>query len=440
MPAHTEFHNTKYPNIKYYTLGKKTYYAYAKYMFGKQYRQQGFFTAKEAQDALLEKRAELEKQKEDETLNNPFKNQTLGEVLLLIANENLRTGKANERTTKEKIIAINKYLEPVLELKLKDIKAPEMNYIKEVIDKTPLEYRRKNHLIQCVRGAFKYGIANDIVEKNYAELGLTKYKKSKALKNAEENDIDNVKQRKCISSKNFDKLMNAMRQNERKNVSPEKTEMMIDLCIFLYHTGLRINEALSLTFECITSQGDCIQIKNQINKNSIEKQEKIKKEFTKKGKKLIDAGRASKNNILYSVCPLKSENSKRTVYLDQESKDILQKYQKAYKKYCPELFIFGGEDKFDDNALYRALDSATYYIREVNAEDGDSCFRRYRPHDFRHTRATYLVNQVGAVPAVAKLLGHTLDMLIKVYTHDTTEDDARLKNLIESGEIVEDIE
>jgi len=120
----------------------------------------------------------------------------------------------------------------------------------------------------------------------------------------------------------------------------------------------------------------------------------------------------------------KDARSRRVIPLDHEALGALARHGKDQAE---ERLVAG--PKWEDHDLFiathvgrpvmpRSLDRAL----EVLVEQAG--FPRLTSHGLRHTAATHMVRgarEVGELRAVADVLGHSADMLMKVYAHARPE-------------------
>lgn len=161
----------------------------------------------------------------------------------------------------------------------------------------------------------------------------------------------------------------------------------------LYFTGLRIGEALALTYN------DLLLERNEIYVNKT-----ITKEFFN-GKKLI-------------TLP-KTATSIRYIPIDEMLKNELIKLKQL-----------NGND--DNNKLIFDL-SITTINRKKDYYCKLASVKKIRLHDFRHSYATLLVNNKIPINIVSHVLGHSnINTTIKTYVHFDFEDEKRVCETLNS--------
>ena len=172
------------------------------------------------------------------------------------------------------------------------------------------------------------------------------------------------------------------------------------LFIVLFFTGLRLGEALSLTW---------LDLKDH------------KLSITKSVSKIAE-------NATYEVKDAKNVSSIRDVSLNNSLYSLLLDYKKresAKEVFSDSWFIFQGEKPLSRTSITRKKDEAVER----------SGVKRITIHQFRHSHATNLINDGVNVVAVSRRLGHCdITMTLKVYTHLFQKIDVELiENLEESS-------
>lgn len=154
---------------------------------------------------------------------------------------------------------------------------------------------------------------------------------------------------------------------------------------FSFHTGLRTSEQLGLRWIDINKLEDVSYIH-------------LVQQWDERNKCYVE---------------LKTNGSKRNVTLDKNTVSKLMELKKLYKQlsgYSDKWFIFGGTKPVSKKSLEN-IKNKTIAV----------CDLKYvRLHDFRHSHASYLINNGGAdcIVAVSKRLGHSsVEMTLKRYTH-----------------------
>ena len=126
------------------------------------------------------------------------------------------------------------------------------------------------------------------------------------------------------------------------------------------------------------------------------------------------------------IGPLKTENSYRTILID----DLLITQLKKYKKWCKETLLgFGKHLKKEDFIFIsyqtgRPITDVTILeaLRRVIEKAGT---KRITPHGLRHTHATILMNANVGILYIAERLGNTPNEIMNTYGHTIHENEER---------------
>lgn len=118
----------------------------------------------------------------------------------------------------------------------------------------------------------------------------------------------------------------------------------------------------------------------------------------------------------YKFTTLKTKSSKRTLpipdILFEDLKKLFEEV-KQYKNFNIKWFVFGSKEYGHDFPIAsKDIDERNNYISSLAG------IKRIRPHDFRHSCASLLINNGANVTAVAKYLGHTkIEETLNTYSH-----------------------
>lgn len=152
----------------------------------------------------------------------------------------------------------------------------------------------------------------------------------------------------------------------------------------LYWCGLRLGEALALTWKDIDFSSKTIH---------------INKSYSKKA---------------HTTSKPKTINSYRDVIMPNMCCDSLKKLYSLHSRYIGfdhNKLVFGFNKHLDDNAIHRYK----------NMWCDTASVKRIRIHDFRHSHVSLLINQGFNAFDIAKRLGHTVEMVNNVYGHWFTD-------------------
>lgn len=153
----------------------------------------------------------------------------------------------------------------------------------------------------------------------------------------------------------------------------------------LYYCGLRYGEA------------------NALNWNDID--------FEKKQIKITKTVTTKIKGIPYHISTPKTKSSVRTLPISNrllDSLKMLKNYYIPYVGFNEDWFIFGGVKPLSDTTVQN----------KKNAYCDLANLRRIRLHDFRHSCASLLINNIANITIIAKFLGHSkIDVTLNTYSH-----------------------
>ena len=154
----------------------------------------------------------------------------------------------------------------------------------------------------------------------------------------------------------------------------------------LYYTGCRLGEALALNYNDFNIKTGKL---------------KIYKSITTKIYKT-----ASDKN--YLVTTPKNQSSFREILLPKVLIDQLNEYIAEIPDARSSDFLFGLTKPFDDNTIYRRLNTHCA-MAEV---------KKIRVHDFRHSHVSLLIEHGANIVLIAKRVGHTdTQQTLNTYSH-----------------------
>lgn len=268
------------------------------------------------------------------------------------------------QTYAEKCAILNTYLDPIQNMRLRDITPSTLKkfFSEPIFDH--LGTSRKNRIRGMISSTFKYAMAMYCFPSNPVEA-IPTWKKTtqERLKTKVVYDVDQFKQMLAKVSDNH---------WEYKNIYT-----------MLYLTGMRLNECLSLTFNDVVGGGSQIHIWRQWKR--------------KEGWTL-----------------LKSEGSERTIALNRDCQRLIQEelaYYEGLPGFSMDWFIFGGPKKISGNTTRTIANEAQ------QAANLPHC----RLHDLRHAHASILLEHMhgdGDILKVSKRLGHSsVTTTLDIYAH-----------------------
>lgn len=273
---------------------------------------------------------------------------------------------------------INNHIKPEIGIyKIKNITSARLQ---ELIN---LKYRNgfsKNYLSNLygvLSGSFKAATYpyKLIKENPMTYVSLPKYNKKL---------INNVDDLKIITLNQFNTILERF---------PYGSNMHIPLQIG-FHTGMRVAEVISLTWDCIDLEEKTIKVEKILYRNEFKQ---------------------------WVFGPPKTKASYRTIYIGDTLVSLLKKYrldQKANKLRYGEYY-----KKYDydyvclkDNGELLTTDSIKYLSRVVNYELNIP----FKFHSLRHTHATMLLESGANIKDIQRRLGHSkLSTTMDTYSHVT---------------------
>lgn len=170
----------------------------------------------------------------------------------------------------------------------------------------------------------------------------------------------------------------------------------------LYYTGIRLGEALALTFNDIDFENNTIKI----NKN-------MTRFINKNGEHII--------------VPPKTKNSIREIGIDNIMKIELDKLQEYYiktdKNFNSSYFIFGGSKPLAPTTIER---KKNYYCKISNV-------KKIKIHEFRHSHACLLFMNNVPINEISQRLGHSsISMTTDIYLRFLPREEKRVLETLNS--------
>ena len=173
-------------------------------------------------------------------------------------------------------------------------------------------------------------------------------------------------------------------------------------------TGCRREEIVGLKWEDVDFENNTIDINKAVVSNYI--------------KTNLDIPRIREKDV-------KTKNSKRKIGVPKVTMDILNQYR-TFKKDLG-LKIKNDDYVFTNWDSNKVLDPNRLTSDWANFRKEHGIKKNVPIHGLRHSNATFLLSTGMPDKDVAKRLGHTPEVLSRIYTHSNMEDDKKLLNLIE---------
>ena len=198
-----------------------------------------------------------------------------------------------------------------------------------------------------------------------------------ALKFFHENVLKQKFDENIPLAKNKSKLPIVLNKDEINSMFESTLNLKHRLVLmFLYYTGIRLNELVNLKWEDIDFQRGTIHLK------------------TAKGEK------------------------ERVIFFHEKLKSFIE-----YFNLKKESFVFISN-------LGKKYDKRTVQLIVRNAAKKAGVGKRVTPHTLRHSFATHLLEAGADIRHIQKLLGHTNLQTTQIYTHVANKDIKKLANLI----------
>ena len=320
----------------------------------KQYTSKGYDTKKEAELEEAKFRIKVDENKVNNT------NLTFNQIFIEYIEYKKKELKIQ---TIKKIENLFKIFKPIEEIKIKDFNLQKYKQFRIYIENKNYSVEYNNKIIGLLKRLIKY--SNKYYNTSDSMLNfIENFKRVNEIK----------KEMQFFTYEEFQKFISVVDEFDYK--------------IFyetLYWLGLRQGEATALTW-------------NDINFNK--KEVSINKTLTTKLK-----------GQLYTISSPKTANSNRTLPIPLK---LLKSYEKLKeqaktKKYFKESwFVFGDELPFRETTIQVKKNK---YCKLAGV-------KQIRIHDFRHSCASFLINNGASIVLVSKYLGHSkISITLDTYTH-----------------------
>lgn len=354
-----------------YDEKNKSWYYYGKYpnghpLAGTQYKKRGFTSQKKAAKAEMLFKDTL---KNEDAISGCSFRRAVQELQ-----------KEERKRIKESTIVSNDYvyrqMNAVLgNLQLSQITSKIMQrYIDDLDEKYSKSYVEKYYFL--FNKIFKFALRNDLIEKN----PMLKVQ--------------------CSARKDEDKKEILFWEPDEfeRFIKHVDDKMFYTIFLVLYYMGIRRGEMMAL------SPAD-IDLKNRTMS--------IKHTYAVK---------------THKVTPPKTKNSVRVITMPEIVCSALESWMRTishYRGFSHDCYLFGIVSPVSPTDLGRKLD---YYIDLCNSMERDKV-SRITPHGFRHSHASYLINNMTedyTIYDIAKRLGDVVDTVLSTYAHWFKAADRRL--------------
>ena len=270
-------------------------------------------------------------------------------------------------------------------------------YVKELENEYSEEYVSKYFYV--LRSTFEYAVLQGYIQTN------------PMLKVRRRIDKDTIKKEmEFWEPEEFERFINVVDQLEMKT-----------FFIFLYWMGTRKGETCALQWKDIDFEHNIVRIYKSVT-------------YKTKG-------------VPYEITTPKTNNSNRNISMFTVVQNALKEWKLECKKmygFNEECFVFGFSRPLSDNMPRRMMDK---YIEKINNNEMQlaekenrvaNLLKRIRIHDFRHSHASYLINNMGKHEFtdfdIAKRLGDTVAMLHQTYAHQFKDKDKSIITALENND------
>lgn len=324
----------------------------------------GFKTKKEAQIALNKLQLAFEENKYKEKTKNYSVNDVF-ELWYETYKNTVKETTAHHRYN----MFVNTFGDNIGKLNIKKLTPRYMQKFINDYSKQLYAYREKTKILNQI---FNYAVKQDIIEQN--PLNKITYPKPRTELRRKDN----------FDGENFytkDELIKFLTTLEK-----DRNKQLYVLCRLLAFSGMRVSEALALTWEDIDFNTKEVTINKTLAVDVINK------------KTVVNTP--------------KTENSVRTISLDDNTLDILKKWKEI--SHHPDLIF----TKY--NGGYVRYTSAGGQLRTFFGNHPE--LKMITLHGFRHTHASLLFESGANIKDVQARLGHkNIQTTMNIYTHLTKD-------------------
>lgn len=229
-----------------------------------------------------------------------------------------------------------------------------------------------------VRQVLAYGIdEGDIPRLNLEKIKLPKEEKVAVKK----------REVKFITEQDMERLFAESNRMTSTNVPLYGNAAKV--LVFIMYSGLRLGEAIGLTWRNVAEDFSSIQVRKSTRKIVV-RDENLEPEYN-------DDGTLKYKTIQKET---KTENGKRTVPLPERSIEVLHFFYDNYP-HGQNDFVFKTKNntQFDKRGIERCLDRML--------ERSDCVCKEYSPHSLRHGYGSLLISKGVDIKIVSELLGHS---------------------------------
>ena len=268
--------------------------------------------------------------------------------------------------------------------KLDKLTAPVLQKWKQNIEELGLSIRMRKNIYGNFRAMLNFGVKMEYIAKN----PLLKVGNFQA-------PLEEVKEMDFYTPEEFRAFIGAARKHAEENTSDISAWGYYVFFCIAFFMGMRKGEINALTWEDI--RGDEISI-------------------TKSMSQKLGGGD--------KITPPKNKSSIRSIRIPDPLKEVLEEHRTRCRA------MNGFRDSYNLCGGIRALrDSSISNMNELFSRNAD--VKKIRIHDFRHSHASYLVNEGINIQEIARRLGHAdVSITLRTYSHLYPKESERALNAL----------
>ena len=175
--------------------------------------------------------------------------------------------------------------------------------------------------------------------------------------------------------------------------------------VFIMYSGLRIGEAIGLTWKYVSSDYSEIRVQHS-NLMVVQRDKDGNPVYTDKHRTYVNLQKETK-----------TKSGERIIPLPDRAKDVLRYFNDLHPKHKSNDYVFTNPD----GLLYKKRSLERILRRLMNNSDCDN--KNYTPHSLRHGYGSILLSQGVDIKTVSVLLGHKdVSTTYNIYIHVLDED------------------
>ena len=283
-------------------------------------------------------------------------------------------------------------IEPYLEnLQLSQVQPKHIEKIQNAANKNGLSHSSIKKIYEVLRPAFKLAVKENLITENpFEQTTLLKQKDVKKK----------TKKKKIYTESERDILVETV--NNFYNDNSSVTYRYFPIFSFIMNTGIRVGEALALTWDDLLENNDgtfILHVKHNLSRSALRNADK---ELTGKRKVILDN--------------TKTDAGDREIPLNQKALKAIEQIKETKTFYnINSKFIFATPDN-KPSTIGRIQKSFINLIKLADIKEN------YGIHSLRHGFATYLVDNKQDIKDISELMGHTdVRFTLNTYVHSNID-------------------